>query len=134
MSKRPSFNSMSTLARPFMKREMSKRDRWVDHDDYEEYYDEDSAWGPPPRKYTCHICVVDVPCEDTLRKHKLGKDHMKREKDLEACFLIQIGKKFEICRRRGRGKTLSTKPGQSPRSQGGTMGDMRQVLLDVLNY
>ena len=86
MSKRPSFNSMNTLlerAWPFMKREMSKRDRWVDHDDYEEYYDEDSAWGPPPRKYTCHICVVDVPCEDTLRKHKLGKDHMKREKDLE---------------------------------------------------
>ena len=76
-----------------MKREMSKRDRWVDHDEYEEYYDEDSAWGPPPRKYTCHICVVDVPCEDTLRKHKLGKDHMKREKDLEACFLILF--KFE---------------------------------------
>ena len=44
MSKRPSFNSMNTLlktARPFMKREMSKRDRWVKYDDYEEYYDED---------------------------------------------------------------------------------------------
>jgi len=44
---------------------------------------EDSAWGPPPRKYRCEICVVDVPCYDTLVKHKLGKDHIKREKDLE---------------------------------------------------
>ena len=45
-----------------------------------------SAWGPPPQKYICDICVVEVPCYDTLEKHKRGKDHIKREKDLEECF------------------------------------------------
>ena len=45
-----------------------------------------SAWGPPARKYVCEICVVEVPCYDTLVKHKHGKEHIKREKDLEACF------------------------------------------------
>ena len=45
-----------------------------------------SAWGPPPRKYVCNICVVEVPCYDTLEKHKRGKEHIKREKDLEVCF------------------------------------------------
>ena len=45
-----------------------------------------SAWGPPPPKYICDICVVEVPCYDTLEKHKRGKDHIKREKDLEECI------------------------------------------------
>jgi len=49
----------------------------------DDYYEEDSAWGPPPQKYICDICVVEVPCYDTLEKHKRGKDHIKREKDLE---------------------------------------------------
>ena len=45
-----------------------------------------SAWGPPAQKYVCEICVVEVPCYDTLVKHKCGKEHIKREKDLEASF------------------------------------------------
>ena len=48
----------------------------------DDYYG-DSAWGTPPRKYVCEICVVEVPCYDTLVKHKQGKEHIKREKDLE---------------------------------------------------
>lgn len=52
-------------------------------ENYEEDYYEDSAWGPPARKYVCEICVVEVPCYDTLVKHKRGKEHIKREKDLE---------------------------------------------------
>ena len=43
-----------------------------------------SAWSPSARKYVCEICVVEVPCYDTLVKHKRGKEHIKREKDLEA--------------------------------------------------
>ena len=51
-----------------------------------------SAWGPPAQKYVCEICVVEVPCYDTLVKHKRGKEHIKREKDLEACFqTINLG-------------------------------------------
>jgi len=49
----------------------------------EDDYYEDRAWGQPPRKYACEICVVEVPCYDTLVKHKQGKEHIKREKDLE---------------------------------------------------
>ena len=30
--------------------------------------------------------MVEVPCYDTLVKHKRGKEHIKREKDLEASF------------------------------------------------
>ena len=51
-----------------------------------------SAWGPPAQKYVCEICVVEVPCYDTLVKHKRGKEHIKREKDLEASFqTINLG-------------------------------------------
>ena len=36
--------------------------------------------------------MVEVPCYDTLVKHKRGKEHIKREKDLEACFqTINLG-------------------------------------------
>jgi len=52
-------------------------------ENYEDDYYEDSAWSPSARKYVCEICVVEVPCYDTLVKHKRGKEHIKREKDLE---------------------------------------------------
>ena len=36
--------------------------------------------------------MVEVPCYDTLVKHKRGKEHIKREKDLEASFqTINLG-------------------------------------------
>ena len=91
-----------------------------------------SAWGPPPRKYRCEICVVEVPCYDTLAKHKLGKDHIKREQDLEACFQTKFKVTFRFLnnhfRREGRRMVLVTTPGQSPRSQWGIMRDLRHVL------
>jgi len=46
-------------------------------------YEEQGAWGRPPPKYTCDICVVTVPCYDTLVKHRQGKEHIKREMDME---------------------------------------------------
>ena len=35
------------------------------------------------RKYRCDLCLVDVPCQATLDIHTRGKNHIKREKQLQ---------------------------------------------------
>ena len=88
-----------------------------------------SAWGRPPPKYTCDICVVTVPCYDTLVKHRQGKEHIKREMDMEVGLLkVQVfwkvlGNKF--LRRGGRGMAETTRPGKNPRDHQRTPGDIR---------
>lgn len=34
-------------------------------------------------QYRCAVCLVEVPCADTLASHLRGKDHMKRCKQVE---------------------------------------------------
>lgn len=33
-------------------------------------------------RYQCKLCLIEVPCQDTLDNHMRGKDHIKREKQL----------------------------------------------------
>ena len=34
------------------------------------------------KRYECKLCLIQVPCEDTLNNHMRSKDHLKREKQL----------------------------------------------------
>merc|ERR1719446_995912 len=35
------------------------------------------------QRYQCKLCLIEVPCQDTLDNHMRGKDHIKREKQLQ---------------------------------------------------
>merc|ERR1719209_571484 len=35
------------------------------------------------QRFRCDLCLIDVPCRDTLDNHMRGKDHIKRVKQLE---------------------------------------------------
>ena len=35
------------------------------------------------QRFRCQLCLIEVPCQDTLNNHMRGKDHIKREKQLE---------------------------------------------------
>ena len=45
--------------------------------------EEGVPWGREVPHYRCAICLVKVPCADTLASHLRGKDHMKRCKQVE---------------------------------------------------
>ena len=32
------------------------------------------------KRYERKLCLIQVPCEDTLNNHMRGKDHLKKEK------------------------------------------------------
>ena len=72
---------------------------------------------------------MTVPCYDTLVKHRQGKEHIKREMDMEVGLLkVQVfwkvlGNKF--LRRGGRGMAETTRPGKNPRGHQQTPGDIR---------
>ena len=34
------------------------------------------------QRFRCQLCLIEVPCQDTLNNHMRGKDHIKREKQL----------------------------------------------------
>ena len=45
--------------------------------------EEGVPWGREVPQYRCAVCLVEVPCADTLASHLRGKDHMKRCKQVE---------------------------------------------------